>query len=427
VASARAAFDPTLSASVNQSWSRTRTIGNPAARSDAEVQRGEVAVAQSLTTGTRYAITAEHARSQTNTATTTGSPAHVADISLSVTQPLLEGFGAAARADLDARSAEAEATRRTTDRRRTTTVAEVDAAYWILAEAEESERVARNSLERARTIHGRNLALLKEGMIAEIEVLTAENGVAARKEALIAAMLSRIQSAENLLFLVEGEAAARVVALPRIATAVPAPSLPPDAAMLEAGALRARPDLAAAEADLRAAGIRLDAARNALLPDLDLTAAAGTGGRAGRFGAAWDGLSSNDEPSWSIGARLTFPIGNRADRASAEASAATRERKRLAQATLINEVRQGVRDAHRTVVLGIARLEAAGESRRLAEARLAAEEKRLEFGLSDTLRLLDVEESASSAALAETRARFAVARAWASLKSAAPQLNETGQ
>lgn len=417
----RGAFDPVLSASVDRSWSRSQTHGSPATRSDQSTVSAGIGIAQSLPTGTRYEVAADHARSRTTTPAAAGNPSHVADVSVSITQPLLEGAGrVAANSGVASAEAAAEAARRTTERRGEITVAEVDAAYWTLAEAEEAERIARESLERAETLLERNLALLREGLIADVELLTAQNGVATRRESLISAILSRARAAEDLLFLVDGEEAPSRRLMPRTSTLPSTAAPPPDVAGLEDGAVRSRSDLAAARADLRAAGIRRDAADNATLPDLDLTASAGTGGRAGRFGTAWDGTSDNDEPTWSLGASLTFPLGNRADRARAEGAAATLERQRLAVAALENDVRRSVRNAHREVLLGLARLEAAGEARRLAMARLGAEEKRLEFGLGDTLRVLEAEQDAAAADLAEARARFAVAGAWSNLRAAAP-------
>lgn len=420
---ARAGFDPTLTASIDRSWSRTQTHALPSSRSELTTTSAEVGVAQTLPPGTRYAVSAQHARSRTATTTSGGTPTHTADVGVSVTQPLLEGAGrAAAYAGVDAAAAGLEAARARALRREAVTAAEIDAAYWALAEAEESERIAEESWRRASTLLERNLALLREGLIAEVEVLTAKDGLAARREAWIAAVLERAGRAETLLFLADGADAPARTVLPSAASEPPLPQLPPDAATLEARALRDRPDLAAAAADARAASIRERRAQNALLPNLDVTASAGTGGRAGRFGSAWDGVSDNDEPSWSVGAALTVPLGNRADRADAEAAAIEIERRRLAVASLSNEIRLEVRDAHRAVSLGIARLEAALESERTSRARWTAETRRLELGLGDTLRVLEAEQAAASAALGAARARFAVASAWSRLEAAIPGL-----
>ncbi len=417
---ARAAFDPTLSADITRSWSRTE-----ATRAENTSTTGGVSIAQTLPPGTRYTVSADHSRTQTITPTVTGTPSHVADVSVTVTQPLLEGAGrTAAYAGVNAAVEGIAAARGQTARRTAVIEADVDAAYWSLAEAEAAEVIARESLGRAETLLDRNMALLREGLLADVEVLTAHGGVASRREALIAAVVNRANKAEALLFLVEGEGAAARLALPQTATPAPLPLSPPDAAVLEARAIRDRPDLAAAAADRRAAEIRQGAAQNALLPDLDLTASAGTGGRAGRFGRAWNGASDNEEPSWSIGAALTVPIGNRADRARADAADAGVERQTLAQLALVNDIRLEVRTAHRDVTLGIARLDAALEAYRLAMARWGAEQKRLELGLGDTLRVLDAEQNAASSELTATRARFAVATAWARLRAAVPGMDD---
>ena len=129
--------------------------------------------------------------------------------------------------------------------------------------------------------------------------------------------------AERALALVLGRAPRALVegVVTRSATPAAVPSGTPLPEGLPSGLLRQRPDVQAAEARLRAAGARVDAARAAYFPSISLTAA---------FGRESSELSHlTDAPSliWSVVASLTQPIwnGGRLDAQSDLAKARQRE------------------------------------------------------------------------------------------------------
>lgn len=88
-----------------------------------------------------------------------------------------------------------------------------------------------------------------------------------------------------------------------VATAAALPPVPPPPpAGLPADLLLRRPDIRAAEWQLRAAGFRLDAARRSFLPDISLT------GNAGTSSNALEGLLDGDFFVWTIAGSLLQPI-----------------------------------------------------------------------------------------------------------------------
>ena len=418
---ARSEFDPILAASIDQDWRRTRT--NPASAvgtySDARTTSWSAGVGQSLPVGTEYDVTVSGSRDRTSPTGSALNPSHDEELTLSVTQPLLDGFGrSSAYAGVDAAWERYEAAQQRSSRLTSTVRADIEAAYWNLATAQAAEQIARASLTLAEKLLVRNEKLLANELLAAVEVLTARAGVASRREALVAAITDRRKASETLLFSVYGEEALRQSLRPWAVT-VPATAAEPEAEnVLERQAIERREDLVAARKDLVAAGITLGSTRNALLPDLDLVGSVGTGGTAGSFSRAMDRALDNDEPSWSLGLALTFPIGNRGDEARYDAARIEKERRRLAYVDLENSIRLATRNARLDVVLGRERLAAAEESRELADARLRADRERLELGLTDTIRVLETEEDATSAYLAEARARYGLAAAAARLRAA---------
>lgn len=416
---ARAAYDPTLSLSGEEAWRRTAS-SNPASSSftDATTTTYSADIAQKLPIGTRATVSASEVRSA-STSSLGAAPSHATDLSLNVTQPILKGFGLGADYAAVTSAEEAYAASRSrAGRLGATTASDIEAAYWTLAQSEEEERIAAASLRLSESLLRRNEEMLARGLIAAIEVLTARSGVASRRETLAAARIAHGNAAEALLFLVHGtDATGRSTPL-RTSTSPPEPDAPEDAASLEARALARREDVAAARRDLEAAQIRLRSAENGLLPDLALTGSVGTGGTAGSFTRSLSDLGSNEEPSWSVGAVFTLPLGKREDRARHDAVAAALAKSELALTQAENAVREEVRDARRTVDIGRERLRLAQESRRLAEEQLVAEEKRLALGLGDTFRVLQTEQNVDAAYLAEARSRYSLATAAARLRSA---------
>jgi outer membrane protein len=418
VAVARASFDPVFTASGDQSWDRTRSATLRA--TDARRTSYSAGVGQTLSTGTAYDVTLSGARDHTIPSSSLVNPSHASDVTVTVTQPLLEGAGrGAAYADVDASRERLAAAENRAARLSTEVASEIAIAYWTLAGAQYAEQLSRASLALSEGLLVRNERLLGLELIAAVEVLTARAGVASRRGALVAAVNDRQRAAEELLFLIHGENARRETMRPWAVTEPEIVAEPGPESVLEAKALARREDLAAAMRDLDAAGISLRSASNALLPNLDVTGSVGTGSSASRtFGRAWDGTLDNNEPSWSVGLAVTIPIGNRGDRARFDAARIEDERKRLAVVELENSVRLAVRNARRDVVLGRERLNVAEESRKLSEERLRAEQNRLELGLGDTLRVLEAEEDATSAYLTEIRARHDLATAAAQLRAA---------
>jgi outer membrane protein TolC len=415
---ARAAFDPVFTASGDQSWDRTRSTTLRA--TDTRRTSYSAGIGQTLSTGTAYDFTLSGGRDHTIPSSSFVNPSHTNDVTVTVTQPLLEGaWRGAAHAGVDASRERLAAAEHRATRLGTEVVSEISVAYWTLAKAQTAEHLARASLALSEGLLARNERLLGLELIAAVEVLTARAGVATRRGSLVSAMNDRQRAAEELLFMIHGENA-RMQAGPPWAISEPeVAGEPGPESILEEGALARREDLAAARRDLDAAGISLRSASNALLPDLDVTGSVGTGSAASRtFGRAWDGTLDNDEPSWSIGVSMTIPIGNRGDRARFDAARIEDERRRLEVVELENSIRLEVRNTRRDVVLGRERLRVAEESRKLSEERLRAEQDRLDLGLGDTLRVLEAEEDATSAYLTEIRARHDLAAAVARFRAA---------
>lgn len=396
----RGLFDPGLSlvADLVRSRGLAEETGNYVARLDQVLPWGtEIGVDL---TGSRYP-----------TATGPGVR-YDADVGVSLRHPLLEGFLA--------RDAELEVARRLDRasihhlaRAIESVTADVELAYWNLAEAEAIQAVRRRSHQIAEALLFRNRQLAERELVAEVDVITARSGVALRRASLVDARRARIDAAEALGFLVWGTEAVDELAsdsLPLktvpLELQVPTPGARPQ---VEARALEARRDLAAARFELEGAREAARSAQNGLLPFLALDGSVRSGGTESSLSGSLGAL--DEGASWSLGLTFAQPLGNHQDRGIDRIADLTVELRSLELRIVENLVRQDVRVSVRGILAGQERSEAAREAAELARAQLEAERGRLDLGLGDSFRLLETEENAVQAELESVRARYDLARA----------------
>ncbi len=209
--------------------------------------------------------------------------------------------------------------------------------------------------------------------------------------------------------LVEQGVQRAVTANPGIA-AQPQAGLPPLPAGLPSDLLLRRPDVQAAEARLRAAGARMDAARAAYFPSISLSA--GLGRESPELSSLFDGPSL----LWNVAASLTQPIwnGGRID-AQYQASEARRRQVELDYRDAVAVAFKEARDA--LAAHGEAQASLVSSQRRSeALQRAAALTKlRTEGGESSRLQLIDAERLALLAQLQTVDERRALVASQAEL------------
>jgi outer membrane protein TolC len=349
--------------------------------------------------------------SRTPTATGAGVR-YDADVGLSLRQPILEGFLA--------RDAQLEVARRLNRasvhrlaRAVESVTADVELAYWDLAEAEAIQAVFQRSYEIAEALLFRNRQLAERELVAEVDVITARSGVALRRATLVESRRNRMDAADALAFFVWGteasvELAEDTLPLKTVPLELQVPAAGPRP-QVEARALEARRDLAAARLELEGAREAARSAQNGLLPSLALEGAVRSGGTQPSLGGSLGALDQG--VSWSLGFAFAQPLGNHRDRGTDRIADLTVELRSLELRIVENLVRQDVRVAVRGIQAGQERLEAAQEAAELARAQLQAERGRLDLGLGDSFRLLETEENAVQAELESVRARYDLARA----------------
>jgi len=378
-----------------------------------------VAIGGNLRTGAQYRASLDTSRQSQAVRSLAGNlaPQFTNAMTLSVAQPLLRGKGShIARSGIRSATIGANGSRAGFAHVVDTTVADVEHAYWTAVYARALERVADESLARARTLLERNQQLLGLTLVANLDVLTARQAVAVRNAALTQARQQRADASEAIAFLVYGREAAAHLAdgydldsavLPDNAPAIPA------AEMVEADALQARSDLREAELRVDQARVAVEVARDALRPGLNLTgsytALTQNASALRLFGA--DRIDDYAHVGWEGGLSFSIPIGNNAAKAAWQQARLLESQNASAVASVQTLIRREVRQAQRAIVMTGERVRQTSEALRLAMEEYDGENQRLQLGLSDSFRLLQFEDHINDAQQAQLQARYDLALA----------------
>lgn len=374
----RGAFDPELFAELSKSG-RDLPSASPFAGADVLTQdefRTSTGVRITLPLGTSIAASMNTIKTETNSAFATLNPQYQAEGLLQITQPLLKGFGAGTSSDLTSSKRELEAAQAAYEDAVLAVTSTVEQTYWDLYAAERDLAVQILIRDQSQSFLNETRLRSEAGLVGPNQVANArvflaeqEQAVLDREENLdrisdqLASLIGERPQSNNGRFHPQSEPAADFP-LDDIEQLVPA-------ALETNRSLKVAADLVAA-ARAREQGARWNA-----LPTLDLVGAIGGVGLAGdaqpvvlsgdtvrssfdgSFGDAYSAALQRDNPTWSIGLRLSYPIGLRSgagERDRLRGETARAEQQYLAVRRTVEE---DLRRSHRELAHARKRLEVA--------------------------------------------------------------------
>jgi outer membrane protein len=429
-------LDPILSGGVtwqhiSSPLSNTVTTGTNTLINEGNVNN--VTYQQAFLTGSVVTLSLQNSTQNLNSIRNLFNPSLNSSLSLNFTQPLTQGFGRA----LNARNIRiARNNREVSDlafkQQVIQTVSAVENLYWDLVSFIENVRVAQEALQTSQKLYNDNKRQVEIGTLAPIEIVRAEAEVATGQQNLTIAQTQVLQQETTL----KNALTKNGVASPAIAEAHIIPttkvSVPPVEAVepiqdLMSMALQSRPELAQSRIGLTNSDIVLKAARNAMLPTVNLVgnltnnALAGEvnphfialGGSVvtvpsslflGGFGTALSQIFDRKFPSYSVGVNLNVPIRNRA----AQADMISAQLQYRQQEIRLRQAENAVRVEVKNAVIGLqqarARLDAATKARILQEQTVDAEQKKYALGASTIYNVILTERDLTSARSTEVTA-----------------------
>ena len=404
---ADSSFDPTITATARTGVNQQAQPGSTLDGVTIEGPRSEtgnvrVGASKKIVTGATFQASANVLRAKTNSRNSLLNPAYDSDLNLSVTQPLLKGFGseinrsAVLRARLGVERADMDFKGTVLD-----VVRNVETAYYNLAFAREQLAVRVFSRSVAQKLLEENQAKKETGVATDLDVLQAQVGVAnADRNVLLAQQ--RVSDREDALTNLIGRFDAGD-SLGRIDLGTP---VVPTVSFDQSYKLARDnwPDYASSILTIEQLRLDVQTAKNNRKPALNLGAGVGLNSKEGALGSATSNVWNGDGYSWQIDLSLNVPWGFREEKARlAQASAnLNREETRLQQIeqTILVDVRSAIRAVETNgESLRISRL-----ATELSEKQYALEKARFDAGLSTFRRVQESQEDLDNARVNEIQA-----------------------
>ena len=424
-------FDPFLSGTLQLEHSRTPQnslfiTGVPTLNQNTAT--GNFSYNQGWQTGTAMTLSFNNQRSINNNLRSILEPTLTSQFRLNIRQHLLQGIGINSQtrfikiAKNDKKISESAFRQQIQ-----TTVAQIQNIYWDLVNAYEDVKVKERSLALANKTLADNRKQVEIGTLAPIEIVRAQSDAAARQQDLIVSQTA-LQLQQSLIKvaitrnLAKGSALVNAPVIPTDTMTLPTDENLPSVDDLLQEALSNRPEIEQSLIDLTNRDISKKAARNSLLPTVDLFGFYGASGLAGQtstinpqgrafvcgtppanpancipagigsgYGNAFGNLFNSSAPDKGAGVNITIPIRNRAAQADQVRSELEYRQAELRLQQLKNQIGIDVRNVQYQLQQNKARVVAAQEGQRLAQESLDAESKKYALGASTTTLVLQAQ------------------------------------
>jgi outer membrane protein TolC len=436
------AFDPTLTGLIDWSHVTTPQANFFSFGTNALVTRTTTAGAgyeQRFSTGTQVSVNFNNSRTGLNSLNTSYNPFTASSLGLTVTQPLLRGFGMSLnRRFIRIASNQQKITNLLFQQQLIQTIYGVIRLYTDLVALTEDVKVKQETVALAEKLFTDTKAQVDEGTLAPVEMTRANAQVFASRQDLI--------NSRGLLE--EQEAILKTVLTrrgnqdPEVANAHIIPTDPLNIPEKEdtrpiqdvlSEAVANRPDLGQARLQVENSEISLEGTRNLLRPEVDLVGTAQNSGLAGLanplsqalsipfvggYGDVLNQLITRKFPTYGIGVQVTLPLRNRVAEADVARDELQLRQSEVRVRQLQNQARLEVEDALIAMRRARASYEAAVQTRILQQESLEAEQAKYEVGASTSFFVIQYESLLAQARSTEVAAKSAYVKARAALQRA---------
>ncbi len=417
IRNAESAFDSSTSADLNQTFNESESSTTPTG-----ISKLDLGIGKRFTSGGSYQFGFSSGVNTFDGTTTsieldpeTGSPAEIEtdlensyenSLTLTLNQPMLKDFGAevnmtaihTARKNRDISVSQLRS-------KIIDVVSQVKKAYWDVVNAAADLEAKKLSLQLANDLVKINEAQVNVGTLAPIEVLQAKAQAASRGVDVTTAELAVLNAEDQLKKLLNFTEDDPVWGAALILT--DAPGEEHYSITLEEGieaALAYQESLKQLQQTIEIKELSTNYAENQLLPDLKLLGTLGTSGTNTGWGDSIGDMGSFKEFEVTVGANLSYPLGNRSAQSEYNKAKLELEQAKLSLRNTEQQIIVQVRVAHRRVATAYDLIGATRIARELAEEQLDAEQKKFNEGLSTNFQVLDYQDKLTKARTAESAA-----------------------
>jgi outer membrane protein len=402
---------------------------------------------QGFSPGTQLAVAFNNTRQNLNAPRVDYNPYTGGSLGITVTQPLLQGFGIPTnkRFIRIARNNEKIADL-TFQQQLVATVSAVIRLYHDLVSVNQDVEVKQQALRRAETLLENNQVQVDVGTLAPIEAVRAQAEVGRSRQALTNAeslVLQQEVILKNFLSRRGTEdpeiRSARIAATDRVR--IPDKETTQQLDELVQQAFKNRPDYLQALIQLDNAQVALKGSKNALLPQLDLIGSVANNGLAGEvnplplpgspgsarspdpaflggYGTLMSQIFRRNYPDYGVFVQLNIPLRNRQARADMMRDAAQVNQSEMRLEQLKHQVQTEVEAALIALQRARAGYDAARQTRVLQEDALQAEQERYSVGATTSFFVIQYQRDLAQARSDEVLAESQYAKAQTALERA---------
>lgn len=320
------------------------------------------------------------------------NPEHSSGVSLSIVQPLLQGFGPTVTEQeilLSIKDREASVQELRTEVFNLLTA--VRNAYYEALRTRDDLVFREASVRLAEQVLKENRARVEVGVLPKVELLEAEVGLKSRQRDLLDADRVYRNTLDQLALLLNSDQTLQ----PSMRLEQQEVTLDEKQGYLDS--LVKRPDLQRQLRELDRIDLEKVLSEDLLKPNLDLQASYGQQGLGDGFGNSLSSLGEDDLHAWQLGLRFSYPLGNRAARSDLQRNRVRQKGKLAELQQLKAEIRTEIRLAIRQVKVARSKIEVSQSERALAEEKLEILLGRKDVGLATTRDVLEGEQDLASA------------------------------
>jgi len=400
---------------------------------------GNIGYSQAFGPGTALNVGFNNSWETLNGTSSSLTPFTSSNLGVTVTQPLLRGFGLAVnRRFIRIAKNEQRIADLLVRQQLIATVFGIVRLYTDLVALYEDVKVKEETLATAEKFYSDTKAQVEEGTQAPVELTRANaqvysirqdlinsRGLLEEQEAIVKSVITRRSANEPDIL------NARII--PTDSLVLPEKEELPPIQDLLAEAFRNRPDLGQAGLQVENSQVTLEGSRNALLPELDLVGVAQNSALAGQqnalggvadpaflggYGSALEQLAARKYPTYGIGVQLNLPLRNRIAQADAARDEIQLRQTEVRMQQLRNQAQLEVEDALVAMRKARASYEAAFQTQALQQESLEAEQAKFEVGASTSFFVIQYQGYLAQAKSTVVAAKGAYLKARAALERA---------
>ncbi len=388
VVQAQSAFDLTFSSDFTRSESETQNFFqyynvNAIQR---KTTNFDISLGQDLPMGTTWGFGLYSTLSSSNIETAKN---YTSNLGIQISQPLLRGFGSTVNtSNIYFARINSERAMYTLREQAISLVYEVERAYWNLVYARETIIVQELSIQQADSLLAYNQKKLELGLMTQSDVLEAQSALVSRQQEALGQenMISTYEDQLRRLLNITAEDSWDLTIVPTDQPKIIPVDSAPDRALEVA--FQQRPDYQLLQKDTEQYAMNITLARDALKPNLNLSARYSLNGSGETIGKNLTDLGGANANGWTLGLVFNLPVGNRYAKSDYERRQIDVRRSELRIDELESQIRTDIRTAIRDIDQAQEQIDAAVLTVQVNELKLNIEQERLNNQLSSSYYIL---------------------------------------